>query len=855
LCLDSAGARLLPLGQAPWHSTAAVLAALPDGQGSLVAGPAAAARSPLAGLLADGLHAVGPGGVALPLAAKNLFALAATGGTDPLPADPAGLAAARAAMERLIAAAPALSGPCGFGRYGTAALLDLTAGRRMLPTKNFRQTAFAAAPRLSAPLLVAALRPLAAGCPGCPVPCRHIAPDGTVLPGHDALSHMTALLGLDDPALAVAACAACREAGLDAPGAAVLLAGRAEAAERDIAPEALLPALAGLVREGAGLGRPALAVTVKGVALPAFDPRGAYGLALSLAVGPSGPQAWDGLCLAHELLRKPVATDRFSFAGKARAVCLGENAVAAAASLGGCPYMSLAVTLEEWGLALAAVTGRAVCAADLARLGGAVVGCERGVNARAGLDAAADDLPGRFFTEPGSSGQGVAVPPLPRAEFLAARAAYYHLRGLGADARPVAARAVPPGVVMADLTPARATARSTDLAAALARRFAGKLAAAGLTAPDGAVAACLDDALVFSRPSPHEALLAGLVENLGVGCVLLAPPAEPHRTILEFLAGREAPAIRPRDCETRTFFHDIPVIPGPDLAAATAALSRRKGAYLPGVGILAHGALSPEQAFVTVSSVAFAGFVKFFADALAARRAGTMDPAFCQAFAAARRHLPPPPTVLPQLARGPFGDRETLLAAMAQAGRATVELGLVDSVFGNISYTLEGVLAISQTGAALDELPGAIDLVPLDGSSCAGLTASSELAAHAALAGLDGRAAILHGHPRFAVIMSMDCEESATCPGRDTCHVDCRRERFVGDTPIVPGEVGCGPHGLVHTMPPALAADGGRPGVIVCGHGVFTMGAEDFGPALAALCAIETFCRDRYFAAFGPSYD
>ena len=382
----------------------------------------------------------------------------------------------------------------------------------------------------------------------------------------------------------------------------------------------------------------------------------------------------------------------------------------------------------------------------------------------------------------------------------------------------------------------------------LAGHWADRLARAGLCDPGEAVVACLDDALVFSRPSPHEALLAALIETLGVGCVILAPPAKPHRTILEFLAAREAPAIKPRDCETRTFFHDIPVVAEAGVAAVAAALTRRKGAYVPGLGILAHGALSPEQAFITVSSVAFAGFVKFFADHLAAARAGRLDPAARAAFAAAVAHLPPPPSAVPPLARGPFPDRPAVLAAMEQAGRATVELGLVDSVFGNISYNLDGVLAISQTGAALDELAGGIDLAPLDGSSCAGLTASSELGAHAALARLDGRRAILHGHPRFAVILSMDCE-ATDCAQRDACHIACPRARFVDDVPIVPGEVGGGPRGLVHTMPPALAADGGRRGVIVCGHGVFAMGADDFGPALAALCDIETLCRTRYFLA------
>ena len=437
LFLDADGPRLLPLGAAAGQGNSAVLDALPPHDGALVAGPAAVAGSPLAGLWADGLHPVGPGGAALLLAAKNCFAVAVRAqGEGPVPADPAALAGARAAMERLVAAAPALAGPCGFGRYGTAALLDLTAGRRMLPTRNFRETAFEAAGQLSAPGLFARLSPRAAGCPGCSVPCRHITNDGTVLPDGDAWSHLTALLGLADPGLAVAAHAACRQAGLFAPGAAALLAGRAEAAGCELTPDALLPALADLVAEGPNLAPPAMAV--KGAALPAFDPRGAYGLALSLAVGTSGPDAWGGLCLAHELLRKPVATDRFSFAGKARAVYLGENAAAVAASLGGCPLLGLAVGLEEWALALSAVRGEGVSAADLAGLGARTVLVERQLNARAGLHAAADDLPQRFFVEPGSSGEGIVVAPLPREEFLAARAAYYRLRGLDADGRPTA---------------------------------------------------------------------------------------------------------------------------------------------------------------------------------------------------------------------------------------------------------------------------------------------------------------------------------------------------------------------------------------------------------------------------------
>lgn len=438
LAIDGQGARLTPAGELAGQGTKAVFEALAPWGGAVAVGPAGWSGSPLAMAVADGVHPVGRGGAGLLFAAKNLVAVAVVDGPAPVAADPAGLATARAAMSRLVDASPALAGPCGFGRFGTAALLDLTAGRRMLPTRHFRQTFFADAALVSAPRLDGLFAPRVVGCPGCPVPCRRVTGDGAVLPDGDALSHFTALLGLADPSLAVAANTACLDLGLDPPGAAAALAFAAEAAGSDPSPDAVLAGIAALARDRAAAVSP---LAVKGVALPAFDPRGACGLALSLAVGPSGPDAWGGLCLAHELLRKPVATDRFTFAGKARAVFLGENAVAAAASLGGCPYFTLAVGLEEWALAVAAVTGQPCAAGDLARLGERAVFRERLINARAGMDAAADDLPGRFFTEAGTGGDGIAVPPLSRPDFLAARAGYYRLRGLTDDAAPTPERA------------------------------------------------------------------------------------------------------------------------------------------------------------------------------------------------------------------------------------------------------------------------------------------------------------------------------------------------------------------------------------------------------------------------------
>ena len=92
----------------------------------------------------------------------------------------------------------------------------------------------------------------------------------------------------------------------------------------------------------------------------------------------------------------------------------------------------------------------------------------------------------------------------------------------------------------------------------------------------------------------------------------------------------------------------------------------------------------------------------------------------------------------------------------------------------------------------------------------------------------------------------MDCDpkEKAICAHRDHCHIRCPKKRFVNQVPIVPGEVGTGPTGLCNTLPKAF---GKSSHVIVYGHGVFTLGKDDFSQAFATLLEVETNCRIIYF--------
>jgi ribulose-5-phosphate 4-epimerase/fuculose-1-phosphate aldolase len=377
----------------------------------------------------------------------------------------------------------------------------------------------------------------------------------------------------------------------------------------------------------------------------------------------------------------------------------------------------------------------------------------------------------------------------------------------------------------------------------LIRCYADKLVKNGFAAPGAPLLGAVDDEILWNREDPLQPLLADVFAGLSIQSLLYSLPAEPYRTAIAWLAAHTDGTIYPMDTETRTFLHDLPVAPALTAAALVEVLKERKGVILPGGAIVTFGTVSPEQAFVTFCSVCFSCFVKFFGDCLAARRQGGLPKGQEEALAHAVAHLDTLPPVPPRLRIGPWGTEAEVLAAMAEAGKATVACRLVDSYFGNLSCLSGKTLYISQTGSSLDELEGCIDAVPLDGSSCAGMTASSELSAHRQIVLATGRQVVLHGHPRFSVTLSMDCDRP-DCPERGFCHLRCPEQRQAAGTPVVPGEVGTGRYGLCHTVPPVLQ---GQEGVIVYGHGVFTAGEGDFNGAFARLFAIEQACRQEYF--------
>ena len=364
----------------------------------------------------------------------------------------------------------------------------------------------------------------------------------------------------------------------------------------------------------------------------------------------------------------------------------------------------------------------------------------------------------------------------------------------------------------------------------------------------GRIAVAAKDDVLIVHGEPELAGLAGRVlERLNALSLVAAVPSLPFADLLVARAGERERCIEPRDTETRTFLHDIPFIRRAELSSRpeeqiAPLLGNRKGVIVEGVGIFASGGVTVEQAYINYSSVFHSTFVKYLQDILQVGYLLPEEERVVESFFADWLQLLSDEGLT--FHPGPLESSDEILREIVAVGRYTVERGLVDSFFGNISCRTDELIYISQTAASLDALGGCIDPVPFDNSSTVGITASSELAAHRRIYETCDAKVILHGHPRFSVVMSMLCDRK-DCSIRD-CWRDCPHVRYLGGTPVVAGEIGAG--GLAKRVPPVI---GGPGRAIVYGHGVFTLGRQGFGEAFRAMVEVENWCRGEYRRLLG----
>ncbi len=386
----------------------------------------------------DGRHA-GRGGLGAVMGSKNLKALAVRGaGVKPPLADPeAVLAAARDLRGRSFGPATAK-----YRDLGTLANLLTFNALSALPGHNFgtAKTTLALEDRTA----------VRDGCASCSIGCERIMTTkdgGSARVEYESAFALGPLVGVDDPDAVLEASARCDALGLDtistggtiawameAGVAGWLRFGDAPAVLRAIELIGAREGIGDLLAEGSRRasdrdGRADLAMHVKGLELPGYEPRTLHAMALGLAVNARGADhnrsGADEADLSGELDRLDGGLPHVAAAIET------EDRAAAMDSLILCKFLRGVFTdpWEEWAALLASVTGWDIDGGELHDTAQGIVGAKHAFNRREGWTRAEDTLPARLLDVPLTlpSGREAA---LSRERLDAMVDAYYRTRGL-----------------------------------------------------------------------------------------------------------------------------------------------------------------------------------------------------------------------------------------------------------------------------------------------------------------------------------------------------------------------------------------------------------------------------------------
>ncbi len=312
-------------------------------------------------------------------------------------------------------------------------------------------------------------------------------------------------------------------------------------------------------------------------------------------------------------------------------------------------------------------------------------------------------------------------------------------------------------------------------------------------------------------PRIHNKTAASLAKSVGQ-TIVIGPSPLPMAGFLVRRAGASTQSLRPRDSETQVFLEDIPVVDANDLEAQLKrAFSYRQAALL-NTGELAVCGPTIDRCGLLLACLHHALFVTYLVERL--DQGAKLPDENAQLKSLIPLAKPIPFSTLPD---------DTFPSSLDRAGKALVNLGLVDSVFGNASYRQNDQIRISRTGAPLDDLEKSTVEVSLHTASNTDKKASSELPAHRAIYQQTAARVILHGHPRFSIAASLS-NSFNTWPE---------------DVPSI--EAAPGSQELGERLAKALQA---APVAMADGHGPFAAG-KTFGEALHHLIRLENHCRQQ----------
>jgi len=145
--------------------------------------------------------------------------------------------------------------------------------------------------------------------------------------------------------------------------------------------------------------------TVKGQALPAYDPRSVQGIGVTYATTPMGADHTAGYAVTANILQVGGTVDALKTEGQIELSRNLQIATAAVDATGYCLFIAFAIldqsdTYQDMLDVINAFAGLNLTADDVVELGKTILKCERDFNARAGFSANDDRLPEFFQKEP-----------------------------------------------------------------------------------------------------------------------------------------------------------------------------------------------------------------------------------------------------------------------------------------------------------------------------------------------------------------------------------------------------------------------------------------------------------------------
>ena len=407
-------------------------------------GPAGENLVRFAGFINEHERAAGRGGTGAVAGSKNLKALVIKGNkkNQPKPKDRAAFKEAdrkalAAIMNEDVVTAPRKG---GLSVYGTNVLMNMVNVIGALPARNSLSTSFADAEMISGEYVRENILTDDPTCHACPVACKKEFEihEGKYKSKGESYEYESAwALGANCDTGNTAAVGymiiACNRFGMDTIEMGNVLSMTMEATEKgytngnglawgdEDAMIALIERVAhrsddfarslgeGTYRAAVAFGDPDIAMTVKGQAIPAYDPRGIKGMGIGYATSNRGACHLRAYTPAAEVIGNVLGpadlTDHLAWEGKGKLTVIFQNVHTMTDCLDICKFSTFAESLDDFAAQYTTFTGEEVTAGDLLKVGERVYNLERYYNNLAGHAEGSDYLPKRFLELP-ADGQG-----------------------------------------------------------------------------------------------------------------------------------------------------------------------------------------------------------------------------------------------------------------------------------------------------------------------------------------------------------------------------------------------------------------------------------------------------------------